>query len=439
MKLTTTDIVEENVIQQASALNKYRRNPDSLKLYAKKLLQYARENNSQKGQVIAYNRLAIVAKMKAHFPKSNQYYHQALKIAQNLDDKTFSHSIMNGIAQNHRETQYYDSAFYYFDKVNAYYIKKKLLFPASMTQTDIGITYFKLEKLDSAIGYFDKAIIGFRAEKNKRFVAQNLSLLAEVYFQKEDFITALEKAKESQVISEEINLKKNYARNYQLIARIYDAQHKPDEAKMYYDLEEKHKRPTRNSNIKNRRTLNEIHHKNNSKFLAKKIGNLNQDKAVYKGKLFISLITLAVLSFIAFILFRRNKNSQKEVKILQEELNSFKENKLNKENTSNNKTIQLKSKAIIDINDILYIKSDGHYVEYYLRNKNKPEIDRNSLTNAVKQLPETIFVRIHKSYIVNIYEIRIINSTKVMLDNGTWINLSRSCKQKLKGILHKDS
>jgi|TARA_R110002012_G_scaffold56395_3_gene144523 hypothetical protein len=108
-------------------------------------------------------------------------------------------------------------------------------------------------------------------------------------------------------------------------------------------------------------------------------------------------------------------------------------------NTKSNPTILLKSKAILKTEDIQYIKSDGHYVEYFIDNKDKPEIDRNSLTEVLRILPNTSFIRIHKSYIVNIYRIKIVKSTKVMLDNGVWINLSRTYKQQLKDILHKDN
>jgi DNA-binding LytR/AlgR family response regulator len=102
------------------------------------------------------------------------------------------------------------------------------------------------------------------------------------------------------------------------------------------------------------------------------------------------------------------------------------------------KIIYLKSKATINTSKILYIKSDGHYVEYYLDDRKKPEIDRNTMIEVEKNLPTQSFLRIHKSYIVNINRVKIINSSKVMLDTGEWINLSRVYKQSLKDILNKE-
>lgn len=129
---------------------------------------------------------------------------------------------------------------------------------------------------------------------------------------------------------------------------------------------------------------------------------------------------------------------ENKFELLQNELNNFKTEKLNNNATIENTLINLKSKAILNSIDVLYIKSDGHYVEYFTDKKNNPEIDRNSLNEVLKILPPSSFIRIHKSFIVNIYRIKIINSTKVMLDNGVWINLSRTYKQKLKDILHKE-
>lgn len=129
---------------------------------------------------------------------------------------------------------------------------------------------------------------------------------------------------------------------------------------------------------------------------------------------------------------------KKEFETLQLELDSLKQKKSIENEEKENELINLKSKAILNSSEILYIKSDGHYVEYFIENNTKPEIDRNSLSEVLKILPSNSFVRIHKSFIVNIYRIKIINATKVMLDNGVWINLSRTYKQKLKDILHKE-
>ncbi len=97
--------------------------------------------------------------------------------------------------------------------------------------------------------------------------------------------------------------------------------------------------------------------------------------------------------------------------------------------------ITLKNNATLDTKDIIYIKSDGHYLEYYTTNKSKAEIDRNSLTKVLATLPPSQFVRIHKSYIVNIEHIEVVNTTSLTLVNGVSVNLSRTYKERFKEVL----
>lgn len=65
------------------------------------------------------------------------------------------------------------------------------------------------------------------------------------------------------------------------------------------------------------------------------------------------------------------------------------------------------------LKDILYIKSKSHYIEYVLYGKNNVIVRENISTTELK-LAEYNFVRIHKSYIVNMSNIRfvdVLNST----------------------------
>ncbi|WP_088324572.1 7TM diverse intracellular signaling domain-containing protein [Polaribacter tangerinus] len=147
----------------------------------------------------------------------------------------------------------------------------------------------------------------------------------------------------------------------------------------------------------------------------------------------VLILSIALFSILRNII-KKNDALREEFNSLQVKINSY--NKQKATNT-NEVLIHLKSKAIINSKEIVFIKADGHYVEYYLEDKKKPEIDRNSLTKLVDTLPEGNFVRVHKSYIVNVFKIKIVNSTKIMLHNGTIINLSRAYKENLKKIISK--
>jgi DNA-binding LytR/AlgR family response regulator len=54
----------------------------------------------------------------------------------------------------------------------------------------------------------------------------------------------------------------------------------------------------------------------------------------------------------------------------------------------------------LNINDILWIKSDGNYLE--IQTTKKEELIRATLTNFIERLNSDLFFRTHKSYIVNL-------------------------------------
>lgn len=296
----------------------------------------------------------------------------------------------------------------------------------------MGVTFFRKSELDSAEVYLNKSIDIYDKEKNQRQKSNVLSVLGEVYFQKNNYKQALIIADFCQTILESTNNKAAYSRNYNLLARIHEKLNNPEEVEKYAALE--FENMPKNIDANSMVPINDKRAKSRYQQNIKHQENLLDDKLFYKSNLF-KILTIAIcLVLISFYFFRKNKISQKEVSLLQEQLDLVKENKVIKPV----KLIHLKSKAVIDTNNLLYIKSDGHYLEFYCNGKSKPEIDRNKMTTILETLPSNQFVRTHKSFIVNINYIKIINSTKLMLTDGKWINLSRTYKQQLRDMLHKE-
>lgn len=94
-------------------------------------------------------------------------------------------------------------------------------------------------------------------------------------------------------------------------------------------------------------------------------------------------------------------------------------------------TLHLKSKALIDIEKLEYLQSDGHYVNFHLRDRAKPEVERSSLKTWEDQLAEYDFVRIHRSYLVSLKALKAVYASKVLLRDGTELPVSRTYKEEL--------
>ncbi len=73
----------------------------------------------------------------------------------------------------------------------------------------------------------------------------------------------------------------------------------------------------------------------------------------------------------------------------------------------NNSTIK------VTINDIQFIESNGNYINFYT--KTHKQIARRSLEWAEEQLPEQQFMRVHRSFIVNVRFISRKNANSIFI------------------------
>lgn len=79
----------------------------------------------------------------------------------------------------------------------------------------------------------------------------------------------------------------------------------------------------------------------------------------------------------------------------------------------------------IDLFDVLYIKSDDHYVEFYF--SGKKECIRRNLNDIETQVEHYGFIRIHSRYLVNYRYIYSIERTTIILsDSKTQLPISRN-------------
>ena len=144
------------------------------------------------------------------------------------------------------------------------------------------------------------------------------------------------------------------------------------------------------------------------------------------------IIEVLLISYFVMISARNKSVKFNEEYLKNENLVKEIEDLTQKQALEHTKNIILKSKALISLKELMYIKSDGHYLEFYLENKPKPEIDRNTFKETERLLPSEKFIRIHKSFLVNIDYVKSVNSTQLMLKDGTWLNISRTYKSRIK-------
>ena len=75
------------------------------------------------------------------------------------------------------------------------------------------------------------------------------------------------------------------------------------------------------------------------------------------------------------------------------------------------------STLVIPIGSILYIESEGNYINIYCDNKRY--VSRQSLDSVVSELNGDQFFRIHRSYLVNVAKVKSYSKKEVVLGNIT--------------------
>ena len=91
----------------------------------------------------------------------------------------------------------------------------------------------------------------------------------------------------------------------------------------------------------------------------------------------------------------------------------------------------------INFNDILYIEGLKDYIKVYTTGEDKPVLSLNSIKSLEQKLPEDQFMRVHRSFIVNLNKIDTIERSRIIFGK-TYIPVSDQYKDKFQEYLDKN-
>ncbi len=107
---------------------------------------------------------------------------------------------------------------------------------------------------------------------------------------------------------------------------------------------------------------------------------------------------------------------------------------------ANNQFLFLKSEykiRRINFNDILYIEGLKDYIKVYTVGEDKPILSLNSIKSLEQKLPEDKFMRVHRSFIINLERIEVIERSRIVFGK-TYIPISDQYKDKFQEFLDKN-
>lgn len=107
---------------------------------------------------------------------------------------------------------------------------------------------------------------------------------------------------------------------------------------------------------------------------------------------------------------------------------------------ANNQFLFLKSEykiRRINFNDILYVEGLKDYVKVYLAHEEKPVLSLSSMKAMEDKLPPASFMRVHRSFIVNLEKIEVIERSRIVFGK-TYIPVSDQFKDKFQDFLNQN-
>jgi len=113
--------------------------------------------------------------------------------------------------------------------------------------------------------------------------------------------------------------------------------------------------------------------------------------------------------------------------------------KTGNENTVSSSSIFVKSGyriEKIDFDTILYIENQKDYVKFHLENIKEPVSSLMSMQSLEEKLPSQLFMRVHRSFIVNLDKIKTIERNCIVFGKE-YIPVSESYKTKFMEFLNK--
>lgn len=280
--------------------------------------------------------------------------------------------------------------------------------------------------LEIAKKYYDDVLKSIKTEHDLYLVYAHYNL-GYVYLLEDDIPKAIEylkKAEKSKIKSYKkdflvliyIQLANAYERNNQLDLAI-SYKNKKDSLQSVLDKKAMEK------------TLILENYKHQTKFKHEQF-KLITDRFKKNKILYLSLIFVVFL--LALYSFIRWKKEDRKKKVINEEKTKIeKEHLQTKVELEKTKLlvikdhILLKNKSKVYLNELIYIKSEDHYLQ--LITNNKVEFVRGKLSEIMEQLPPN-FVKCHRSYIINKNEMKQILTNHILMNNGSEVPFSRGFK-----------
>ena len=89
----------------------------------------------------------------------------------------------------------------------------------------------------------------------------------------------------------------------------------------------------------------------------------------------------------------------------------------------------------LSISDIRFVEGMSEYLKIHVEGQPKPLIVLLSMKKMEERLPNS-FMRIHRSYIINLKKIQEVNKNRVIMDRDTWLPIGDNYKEQFQDYIN---
>ena len=89
----------------------------------------------------------------------------------------------------------------------------------------------------------------------------------------------------------------------------------------------------------------------------------------------------------------------------------------------------------LSISDIRFVEGMSEYLKIHVEGQPKPLIVLLSMKKMEERLPN-FFMRIHRSYIINLKKIQEVNKNRVIMDRDTWLPIGDNYKEQFQDYIN---
>ncbi|WP_071145947.1 LytR/AlgR family response regulator transcription factor [Bacteroides ihuae] len=132
------------------------------------------------------------------------------------------------------------------------------------------------------------------------------------------------------------------------------------------------------------------------------------------------------------------KAADKARRQLEYQSSSSSENEANVFNDESSLFVKADYKIVrININDIKYVECMSEYVRIFIEGEDKPVMTLLSMRKLEERLPSGQFMRVHRSYIVNLKKIAEISRLRIIFDGNVYIPIGENYKDKFTEYINR--